>query len=127
FLRVNPLVNTTEEAREWLAGAGIGCETVPGAPDALRLPDGRHLPRPLLAEGRVEIQDLGSQRIAPLLEVEPGMRVIDACAGAGGKTLQIAALMRNRGDLLAMDISASKLRESEARAARAGVEILRVE
>lgn len=127
FLRVNTLKNSAAEAREWLNSAGLDCEEVSGSPDALRVTGGRQIPRSLLAEGRVEIQDLGSQRIAPLLGVEPGMRVIDACAGAGGKTLQLAALMRNRGELVAMDVAAAKLREARARASRAGVQILQTE
>ena len=75
----------------------------------------------------VEIQDAGSQAIAPLLEVEPGMRVIDACAGAGGKTLHLAALMQGQGEIVAMDVSAAKLSELRRRAAKAGTRIIRTE
>ena len=61
------------------------------------------------AEGLFEIQDGGSQQIAPLLQAEAGMRVIDACAGAGGKSLHLAALMKNKGQIQAMDVDERKL------------------
>lgn len=125
FLRANRLRATLDEAQSWLRGHGIDARHF--AADALVLPEGKSLPKPLAAEGVVEIQDAGSQRIAPLLHVEPGMRVIDACAGAGGKTLHLAALMHSRGEILAMDISAAKLSELRRRAARAGTRIIRTE
>lgn len=70
--------------------------------------------------GFFEVQDGGSQMIAPYLEVEPGMRVIDACAGAGGKSLHLAALMENKGQIIAMDVEAWKLKELQKRARRNG-------
>ena len=72
-------------------------------------------------DGMFEVQDAGSQVIAPTLDVQPGMRVIDACAGAGGKTLHLAALMQNQGRLIAMDIEDWKLDELRRRARRNGV------
>lgn len=71
-------------------------------------------------DGLYEVQDGGSQMIAPYLEVKPGMRVIDACAGAGGKSLHLAALMENKGQLIAMDVEAWKLKELQKRARRNG-------
>ena len=71
-------------------------------------------------EGWYEVQDGGSKLIAPYLQVEPGMRVIDACAGAGGKSLHLAAQMENKGTLLSMDIEAWKLNELKKRARRNG-------
>lgn len=127
YLRVNRLRATVAEALAWLAGNGVQAERVEGAPDALVLPEGKSLPKSLAAEGIVEIQDAGSQAVAPLLEVEPGMRVIDACAGAGGKTLHLAALMQGRGEIVAMDVSAAKLSELRRRAGRAGTRIIRTE
>ena len=72
-------------------------------------------------DGFFEVQDGGSQLIGPYLEVKPGMKVIDACAGAGGKTLHIAAMMENKGSILAMDVEAWKLKELQKRARRNGV------
>jgi 16S rRNA (cytosine967-C5)-methyltransferase len=74
-----------------------------------------------MREGLLEIQDAASQLVAEYLDVEPGMRVIDACAGAGGKSLHIAALMQNKGRLISMDIEQFKLDELKRRARRAGV------
>jgi 16S rRNA (cytosine967-C5)-methyltransferase len=76
------------------------------------------------AEGLFEIQDGGSQQIAPLLQVEAGMRVIDACAGAGGKSLHLAALMKNKGQIQAMDVDERKLHELQRRAKQQGVGII---
>jgi 16S rRNA (cytosine967-C5)-methyltransferase len=61
--------------------------------------------------GLFEIQDAASQLVAPFLQVKPGMFVIDACAGAGGKTLHVASLMENKGSILAMDVELNKLQE----------------
>lgn len=74
-----------------------------------------------MREGLLEIQDASSQLVAEYLDVQPGMRVIDACAGAGGKSLHIAALMQNKGRLISMDVEQWKLDELKKRARRAGV------
>lgn len=71
-------------------------------------------------DGLFEVQDAGSQLIAPFTRVEAGMRVIDACAGAGGKSLHLSALMQNKGKIIAMDTEAWKLDELKKRARRAG-------
>jgi 16S rRNA (cytosine967-C5)-methyltransferase len=71
-------------------------------------------------EGLFEVQDAGSQLIAPFLDVRQGMRVVDACAGAGGKSLHLAALMQNSGRIVALDTEAWKLDELKKRARRAG-------
>jgi len=75
-------------------------------------------------DGLFEIQDYSSQQVAPFLEVEPGMRVVDACAGAGGKTLHLAALMQNKGQLIAMDVEERKLEELRKRVRRASISIV---
>jgi 16S rRNA (cytosine967-C5)-methyltransferase len=72
------------------------------------------------ADGCFEQQDAGSQLVAAALDVKPGMRVIDACAGAGGKTLHLAAMMQGKGRLLAMDVEEWKLENLKQRARRAG-------
>ncbi len=127
FLRVNPLMATVDEAIAWLGAEGVSVERVEGAPDALVLPEGKTLPKPLALDGRVEIQDAGSQQIVPLLEVEPGMRVVDTCAGAGGKTLQLAGAMRNSGEILALDTAERKLVELKKRVGRSGARNVRIE
>ncbi len=75
-------------------------------------------------KGGFEMQDAASQLVAPLLQVEPGHRVVDACAGAGGKSLHIAAMMQNKGKIIAMDIHDWKLKDLRERCSRAGVDIL---
>jgi 16S rRNA (cytosine967-C5)-methyltransferase len=72
-------------------------------------------------DGDFEVQDAASQAVAPFLNVAPGMRVIDACAGAGGKTLHLAALMKNKGRLIALDVEQWKLDELKKRARRGGI------
>lgn len=78
----------------------------------------------LYTKGLFEVQDAASQAVAPYMGVEAGMTVIDACAGAGGKTLHLAALLQNKGRLIAMDVSAEKLNILRERAQRAGIKIL---
>lgn len=76
--------------------------------------------KPSFQEGLFEVQDGGSQLIAPFLDPQPGERVIDACAGAGGKSLHLAALMQNKGSIIAMDVEDWKLKELKKRAKRNG-------
>jgi 16S rRNA (cytosine967-C5)-methyltransferase len=75
-------------------------------------------------EGFFEIQDASSQLIANFLQLEEGMTIIDACAGAGGKSLHIASTLKNKGQIIALDVSANKLTELKKRADRAGVNII---
>jgi 16S rRNA (cytosine967-C5)-methyltransferase len=125
FLRVNTLKATRDGVIDWLASHQVAATAVPGLPDALVLAPGKALPKPLRADGRIEIQDAGSQMIAPLVDPQPGERVIDACSGAGGKALHIAALMGNEGRVFGMDVDAAKLAELERRAKRAGATCLK--
>jgi len=122
-LRVNALLNSREEAAKWLAGEGVETVPIPDVPSALQVTHGR-IGKPLLATGRIEIQDAGSQRITPVLDLAPGMRVIDACAGAGGKTLHAAVRMENRGEIIALDVNGRKLHELTRRADHAGFSIV---
>ena len=71
-------------------------------------------------DGLFEVQDASSQLVAYFLDVQPGMRVVDTCAGAGGKTLHLASLMENKGQLIAMDLYESKLKQLKIRAKRNG-------
>ena len=125
FLRTNTLRNSRTQLRQILATEGIETAEVAAAPDALRLPNRRNLAAsPAYRQGRFEIQDAASQQIAPLLRARPGQVVIDACAGAGGKTLHLAALMQNRGRIIALDLHPSRLEELHARALRNGVTLV---
>ena len=91
------------------------------APDALRFPAGTPVETwPQFAEGKFEVQDSGSQLACLALGVRPGEAVIDLCAGAGGKTLALAAAMDNRGTLLACDTDRGRLQRLPPRAERAG-------
>jgi len=122
-LRANLLRTTREAARAALAAEGIDAAPTRFSPWGLRL-DGR---RPVTGtaafrEGRVEIQDEGSQLIALIADARPGMRVVDFCAGAAGKTLALAATMANRGRLVAADVSAPRLDAAVKRLRRAGVD-----
>ena len=75
---------------------------------------------PMLKSGEVEIQDEGSQLVAMLVDARPGERVVDFCAGAGGKTLAIAAQMHNKGHVIACDVNEGRLERSSERFRRAG-------
>jgi len=120
-LRANRLRTTPEALQKELAEEGIETDQIPGYPDALRLRErGNVFRTQAFRNGLFEVQDAASQLVAPFLQAEPGMRVIDACAGAGGKTLHLAALMENKGQLLALDIYDGKLKELKKRAKRAG-------
>lgn len=121
YLRVNTLKTSPTAAIAWLASEfHITAEAVEGLLNTLALLPGKTIPKSVRMDGRVEIQDAGSQMIAPLLQPQTGDFVIDTCAGAGGKTLHLAALMQNNGRILAMDIHPRKLKELERRAQRAG-------
>ena len=121
-LRVNLLKADRATARRALAAEGVAADHTPWSPIGLRLTE--RVPRGGLVafkEGLVEVQDEGSQVAALLADARPGMRVVDFCAGAGGKTLALAAQMANRGKLVACDVSAPRLERAAHRLRRAGV------
>lgn len=119
FLRVNTLLTSVSEAQAWLAEHGVDTSTLPQHPHALALPIGKMLPKSLRLDGRVEIQDPSSQSISPLLDPQPKQRIIDACSGAGGKALHLAALADNQARIYAMDVDPKKLQSLQHRAKRA--------
>lgn len=122
-LRINTLKSSIDEVRN-VPGLEDSM-TIPEIPNALVLQKRKNLATTdAYKNGFFEVQDAGSQMIASYLDIQPGLSVIDACAGAGGKTLQIAALLENKGSVLAMDIEGYKLVELERRAARNGVKNL---
>ncbi len=123
-LRVNTLKTTRERLKNLLQADGIATYLVKGYPDALVLETRQNVFRhPSFKEGLFEVQDASSQLVAAALQVEPGMRVIDACAGAGGKSLHLAALMGNKGKVISMDVEEWKLQQAKLRARRNGVSI----
>jgi len=116
-LRVNRLKAEPAE----VAPLFLEAETVAGLTDALRLPEGFPVEQSAAwKDGRVEVQDAGSQWIVAACDARPGMTVVDLCAGAGGKTLALAAAMRGQGRLVAADTIRSRLARLEPRAERAG-------
>jgi 16S rRNA (cytosine967-C5)-methyltransferase len=125
FLRANSLLTSREELVHILRKEEIPTEEVASLPDALKLLERKNIfSTKAFHNGLFEIQDGASQQIAPMLKIEPGLRVVDACAGAGGKSLHIAALMRNKGKLISMDIEEKKLVELRRRSTRAKVDII---
>jgi 16S rRNA (cytosine967-C5)-methyltransferase len=121
-LRTNTLKVTRDELKKLLGEDGIETQTIADLDEALVLKQRQNVFRhPSFKDGLFEVQDASSQRIAPFLRLEPGLRIVDACAGAGGKTLHIAARMKNKGRIIAMDIELWKLEELQKRARRAGI------
>jgi 16S rRNA (cytosine967-C5)-methyltransferase len=115
-IRVNTLLADADTLVRDLAG-----EHIPGLAAGLRLPGGTDLSG---LTGRAEVQDAGSQAVTLACAVQPGQQVVDLCAGAGGKTLALAALMENAGSILATDTDRARLQRLAPRAAAAGVTII---
>ncbi|MBY0314308.1 MAG: methyltransferase domain-containing protein [Bdellovibrionales bacterium] len=128
YLRTNTLKTNTEKLIQDLKKEKITALKVPGSLfplESLYLKERKNVfATNSFKNGDYEMQDAGSQSIAPLLQVEPGQTVVDACAGSGGKTLHLAALMQNKGKIVAMDIHEMKLQDLKQRAARAGAKII---
>jgi 16S rRNA (cytosine967-C5)-methyltransferase len=104
ILRVNRLKTTKEKLRAILMDLNIETEFHKEYPDALILTERANVfLTDAFKDGLFEVQDASSQLVAYFLDVKPGMRVVDTCAGAGGKTLHLASLMENKGQLIAMD------------------------
>ncbi|MDO5056546.1 MAG: RsmB/NOP family class I SAM-dependent RNA methyltransferase [Lautropia sp.] len=124
-IRANLLKTRVSALHAQLAQAGIEARPVDGVPTALRLPGRPALARlPLYEAGHFEVQDAGSQAIVEVCGARRGERVIDFCAGAGGKTLGLAARMRNQGQILAFDTDEARLGRLAPRLRRAGVDIV---
>jgi 16S rRNA (cytosine967-C5)-methyltransferase len=120
-LRVNALKSTRGEALARLKSEGLDCEPTRLSPLGLRLAQRRPLGETgAFRDGAVEVQDEGSQIVALLVGARPGMRVVDFCAGAGGKALAMAARMNNKGHVVACDVSKIRLEASARRLRRAG-------
>ena len=122
ILRTNTLKTTKENLRAILMDLDIETDALPDQPEALVLKERANVfMTDVFKQGFFEVQDASSQLVAGFLDVKPGMRVVDTCAGAGGKSLHIAALMENKGQLIAMDLYESKLKQLKIRAKRDGV------
>lgn len=121
-IRVNTIKAKRNEVRAGLVKHGIETAITPMSPVGLRAATRVHLaPTKLLQNGVIEIQDEGSQLIALLCAAEPGMQVLDACAGGGGKTLALAAQMAGKGRIVAMDNNTTRLMRGKPRYVRAGI------
>ena len=121
-LRVNSIKATRDDVMNELAQAPIAAEPMPFAPLGLRVhkkPSLQNLP--LFKSGAIEVQDEGSQVLSQIVGAKRGEMVVDFCAGAGGKTLALGALMRNTGRLYAFDVSEKRLAKLKPRLARSGL------
>ncbi len=122
-LRANTLLTTRESLQKHLQEEGIS--TTEEGEDGLVLTERKNVfATNCFKLGHFEVQDASSQQVARFMKLAPGMRVVDACAGAGGKSLHIAALLKNKGKLIAMDIEERKLPELKKRARRAKVDVI---
>lgn len=120
-VRVNRLRGTRDAVAAGIAGAAASTH----APDGLRLPAGTAIEQlDAFRAGLIEVQDEGSQIVAMAAQAAPGMAVVDLCAGAGGKSMALAAAMENRGALLACDVDRGRLSRLPPRAERAGASII---
>ncbi len=120
-LRTNTLKTTPHDLVSELREEQVESFPLRNYPDAVQLEEKKNVfLTSAFKDGLFEVQDASSQKIGEMLDVEEGMRVVDACAGAGGKTLHLAALMKNKGQIIALDIYEWKLAELKRRAKRAG-------
>lgn len=122
-VRVNTLKGTREDAIKSLERAGIKAEPTLLSPTGLVFKQRADIAKlEAFESGLIEVQDEGSQVVAMLVDAKPGMQVLDFCAGAGGKTLALAAAMENKGHLVAADTHAKRLQRARVRMKRAGAE-----
>ncbi len=125
FLRVNEIKSNLDQVIKALKEEDVSVEPVRQVPNALRLSEKKNVfSTQAFHKGFFEVQDGGSQMISLLMDVRPGMRVVDACAGAGGKSLHLASLMKNKGKIISLDINDRRLKELRGRATRNGVDII---
>jgi 16S rRNA (cytosine967-C5)-methyltransferase len=125
--RINPLKGTREEVQRRLENEGVKVTPTLLSPFGLVLETRTNVySLECFKEGLFEVQDEGSQLLGMIVDAPP-RKVIDACAGAGGKTLQLAAQMKNRGEIYALDVDARRLEDLKLRARRAGVHNVRIQ
>jgi 16S rRNA (cytosine967-C5)-methyltransferase len=122
ILRTNTIRTTKEALKQELLQLDIHTKVLPDYPEALELEERANVfMTDIFKNGLFEVQDASSQMVAHMLDIQPGMRVVDTCAGAGGKTLHMACLMQNKGQIIAMDLYESKLKQLKIRAKRNGI------
>jgi 16S rRNA (cytosine967-C5)-methyltransferase len=127
-LRVNTLKAAVEQCREELKKFGIETTQTKFSPIGLHLEKRLNVfSLPVFKDGWFEVQDEGSQLLPIFIDPKPNAKVLDVCAGAGGKTLELAALMKNRGEIFATDINGFRLEDLRKRSRRAGVQNVRVQ
>jgi 16S rRNA (cytosine967-C5)-methyltransferase len=120
-LRTNTLKTSRKDLAQTLKVEEIDTKLAGETPEGLILTQRSNVfTTSAFKSGLFEVQDINSQRVAHYAQVKPGMRVIDACAGAGGKSLHLSALMENKGQIIALDIFQNKLEELKRRARRNG-------
>jgi 16S rRNA (cytosine967-C5)-methyltransferase len=122
-VRVNLLMDSRDNALAQLGSAGVTAVPLPFSSAGLRIPDRPRIDNTdAYRSGLVEVQDEGSQLVATITAAEPGMTVVDYCAGAGGKTLSLAVAMAGQGHLIACDSEPRRLARMAPRLKRAGIE-----
>jgi len=125
-IRANLLKVTREECQNHLSAENVKTELTASSPLGLRIAKRLNIFQlKAFREGYFEVQDEGSQLLPLLIDPKPTAKVLDACAGAGGKTLELAVLMKNRGEILAADVHERRLDELRKRSRRAGVHNIR--
>ncbi|MDX2111944.1 MAG: RsmB/NOP family class I SAM-dependent RNA methyltransferase [Verrucomicrobiota bacterium] len=127
YLRVNRHKASRDLVAGSLASEQIDADPVDGTEDALRVYEHAAIfESTAFKEGQIEIQDIGSQAVAPFVLPQPGQRILDACAGQGGKTIHLATFMNNRGKIIASDSSEARLKALKIRLRRASVDVVEI-
>ncbi len=125
IIRANTIKVTVQQLQRALKDDGVESNKLSAYPDALQLEVRQNIFRTRsFSDGLFEVQDASSQLVAYFMDLKPGMRVVDACCGAGGKALHMASLMHNKGKIMALDVHEWKLKEMQKRAMRAGISII---
>lgn len=123
IIRANTLKITRQNLVNLLISQDVQAQSLPDSETAILIAKRVNLfSLPQFKQGLFEVQDASSQKVADYLQLKPGMHVVDACAGAGGKTLHISALLQNKGKVTALDVTEWKLNELKNRAKRAGAQ-----
>ncbi|GAB4133448.1 MAG: class I SAM-dependent methyltransferase [Bacteroidia bacterium] len=125
-IRVNSLKTDADQLMQSLNNEHVYGRTIDGLENGIEITKGKGVVFRTDAyhNGWFSVQDRASQKVVAALDVRPGMKVIDACAGSGGKSIQLAALMKNKGKIVAMDVVPKKLDELRKRCAKSGVDVV---